>query len=216
MYTQAGPEVAVAATKTFTTQLVALALLMTKLADDGPATDGMVDGLRRLPNVLQQILAEKTAYVDAGGWLGGFENLFVIAKGSNYPVALETALKFKEVAYLHAEGVPAGELKHGAFALLSPNTPVLAFVDDDDNRRRMITAIREIKARGGPLAVVGNSSDPDVAETADIVIRTPKVRPELTPVVNTVVGQLLSYHAALVRGCPVDRPRNLAKSVTVL
>ncbi len=119
------------------------------------------------------------------------------------------------MAYLHAEGQPAGELKHGPFALLEETTPVVAIVSVDDHRTRMLTTIREIKTRGSPVIAIAARDDAEVAEFADTVLRVPNVDPSLAPVLHTVVVQLLSYYLGLERGCPIDRPRNLAKSVTV-
>ena len=141
--------------------------------------------------------------------------MFGNANGLDGPVALEGALKFKEVAYLHTEGYPAGELKHGPFALLQEETPVLAIVPADQHRARMLTTIREIKTRGSRVIAVAAQDAEEVAEFADSVLRIPNIDPLMSPVLNTVMVQLLSYYCALERGCPIDRPRNLAKSVTV-
>jgi glucosamine--fructose-6-phosphate aminotransferase (isomerizing) len=141
--------------------------------------------------------------------------MFVVAKGGNHPVALEAALKLKEVAYIHAEGVPAGELKHGPFALLGAETPVLALVGSDAHRTRTITAMREIAARGAPVVTITDRRDPEIEACSRYVLELPGGDEIVTPVVFTVASQMLSYYAARSRGCPIDRPRNLAKSVTV-
>jgi glucosamine--fructose-6-phosphate aminotransferase (isomerizing) len=130
-------------------------------------------------------------------------------------ILLEGALKFKEVAYLHTEGYPAGELKHGPFAMLNPETPVIALVLDDEYRARVITSIKEIKARGSTVLAIADQDDEEIGEFADIVLNIPKSDLAISPVLHTVVLQLLSYYCARERGCPIDRPRNLAKSVTV-
>jgi glucosamine--fructose-6-phosphate aminotransferase (isomerizing) len=133
----------------------------------------------------------------------------------NYPIALEGALKLKEVSYIHAEGYAAGEFKHGAFALLDEKTPVIALVTPDATYKSMLTTLKEIKARGSPVMAIAYENDEVISETADFVITVPEVNPLFSPVVNTVVLQLIAYYAAKYRGCPVDFPRNLAKSVTV-
>ena len=214
-YTKAGPEVAVAATKTFTAQLVALEMLAMELAATSRVEAAAIE-LRRLPNAVEQALMASEAVRSAGKMLASYEKLFIIAKGANIPVAMEGALKFKEVAYLHTEGCPAGELKHGPFALLGAETPVIAIVPSDGDRPRMLNAMREIATRGSRLVALVDGNDEEAAELSDVVIQAPKVGAALQPIVNTVMLQLLSYYCALERGCPIDRPRNLAKSVTVL
>jgi len=143
------------------------------------------------------------------------EDVFFVGRGINYPIALEGALKLKEISYIHAEGYAAGEFKHGAFALLSEKTPVVALLTRDKTYDSMMTTIKEIKARGSPVLAVTSEDDETIAETADFVLTVPGVNPIFSPVVNTVVLQLIAYFAARFRGCPVDFPRNLAKSVTV-
>jgi len=138
-----------------------------------------------------------------------------IARGINYPMALEGALKLKEVSYIHAEGHAAGELKHGPFALLDASTPVVAIVARDGTYQSMLNSMSEVKARGAPLLVVTDEADKVGAGIADRVIRVPVVDPFLSPLVNTAALQLLAYYTALEKGRPIDFPRNLAKSVTV-
>ena len=130
-------------------------------------------------------------------------------------MTLEGALKLKEVAYLHAEGYPSGELKHGPFALLSEDTPVIALVPHDSTYTRLLNSVKEIKARGAPIIAITDSSDGELAQLVDDVVRIPATEPYFSPILNTVALQLLAYYAARERGCPIDRPRNLAKSVTV-
>lgn len=215
LYTRAGPEVAVASTKTFISQLVALYVLAYQLAPDRQAVEMIPRNLRALPGKVRQLLANVETIQQCARELAEAPYMFVIAKGLDVPVALEGALKFKEVAYLHTEGYPAGELKHGPFALLQEETPVLAIVPADQHRARMLTTIREIKTRGSRVIAIAAQDDEEVAEFADSVLRIPKIDPLMSPVLNTVMVQLLSYYCALERGCPIDRPRNLAKSVTV-
>ena len=131
------------------------------------------------------------------------------------PIALEGALKLKEISYIHAEGYAAGELKHGSFALLQPDTPVIAIVAHDNTYMAMLTNIKEVKARNSPVIAVADETDAVIEELVDLVVRVPHVSSILAPIVNAVALQLLAYHTAKYRGCPIDFPRNLAKSVTV-
>jgi glucosamine--fructose-6-phosphate aminotransferase (isomerizing) len=215
LYTKAGPEVAVASTKTFISQLVSVYLLSYYLAAGREAASMIPYNLRALPNKVGQVLAKELEVREAALKLAKCDHMFIIAKGLGVPVALEGALKFKEVAYLHTEGYPAGELKHGPFAMLSEDTPVIALVFDDEYRTRVITSIREIKARGSMVVAIADQDDDEIGEFADIVLGVPKIDLTMAPVLHTVVLQLLSYYCAKERNCPIDRPRNLAKSVTV-
>jgi glucosamine--fructose-6-phosphate aminotransferase (isomerizing) len=215
LYTKAGPEVAVASTKTFISQLVSVYLLSYYLAAGREAASMIPYNLRALPNKVGQVLAKELEVREAALKLAKCDHMFIIAKGLGVPVALEGALKFKEVAYLHTEGYPAGELKHGPFAMLSEDTPVIALVFDDEYRTRVITSIREIKARGSMVVAIADQDDDEIGEFADIVLGVPKIDLTMAPVLHTVVLQLLSYYCARERNCPIDRPRNLAKSVTV-
>jgi len=216
LYTQAGPEVAVAATKTFISQLAAIYLLGFSLErKNGTKCRSLLQDLQALPNHVRRILSDTAPIERVGRELAQYDNLFLIARGLNFPVALEGALKFKEIAYVHAEGCPAGELKHGPFALLGPEVPVIAIVAPDEHRTRMLTAIREIAARGSTVIAITDRDDTETRSYTDKVLTIPSVHPLFTPVLNTVVVQLLSYYCGRERGCPIDRPRNLAKSVTV-
>jgi glucosamine--fructose-6-phosphate aminotransferase (isomerizing) len=215
LYTLAGPEVAVASTKTFITQLISVYLLGYFLAPDRPAVANIPVNLRALPGKVSQLLNTEPAIREAARLLAPAEHMFIVAKGLGVPVALEGALKFKEVAYLHTEGYPAGELKHGPFAMLDEQTPVVALVSGDEHRTRVITCIKEIKARGSMVIAIADQDDTEIQEFVDMVLPVPKTDPLLAPVLHTVILQLLSYFTAQERGCPIDRPRNLAKSVTV-
>ncbi|MFQ6030448.1 MAG: SIS domain-containing protein, partial [Dehalococcoidia bacterium] len=215
LYTLAGPEVAVASTKTFITQLISVYLLGYFLAPDRTAVAEIPANLRALPGKISQLLNTEPAIREAARRLVDAEHMFIVAKGLGVPVALEGALKFKEVAYLHTEGYPAGELKHGPFAMLDDNTPVVALVPSDEHRTRVITSIKEIKARGSVVIAIADQDDEEIQEFVDVVLALPKVDPMVAPVLQTVMLQLLSYYCAEERGCPIDRPRNLAKSVTV-
>jgi glucosamine--fructose-6-phosphate aminotransferase (isomerizing) len=216
IYTRAGPEISVAATKSFVAQLMViywLALSYSR-ADDRRRANLLL-GLRQLPSKVQQVLDDEAVIIDYARYLAKYENAFFIGRGINYPVALEGALKLKEISYIHAEGYAAGELKHGPFALLGVDTPVIAVVTRDSNYEAVLTNIKAIKARGSPLLSLTEDDDDVLADLADSLITVPQIDPLFSPVVNIVTLQLLAYHTARERGCPVDFPRNLAKSVTV-
>jgi glucosamine--fructose-6-phosphate aminotransferase (isomerizing) len=215
LYTRAGPEMAVASTKSFVSQLVAIYLLARQMAPKRPEAVVIGQQLRSLPGNVSRVLANTEAIQQTARDLAGSQHLFIVAKGLGVPVALEGALKLKELAYIHAEGYPAGELKHGSFAMLDQETPVVAIVPTGQHRTRVVTAIREIKARGPRVVALADREDTEIGAFADTVLPLPKVDELLAPVLQTVVLQLLSYYAARERGCPIDRPRNLAKSVTV-
>ncbi|MEE9583194.1 MAG: glutamine--fructose-6-phosphate transaminase (isomerizing) [Dehalococcoidales bacterium] len=216
VYTRAGPEISVASTKSFIAQLVALYwLVMSYSRADTKRLADMLVGARQLPNKVQQVLDNEPAIKEYGSYLSGYNNVFFIGRGINYPVALEGALKLKEVSYIHAEGYAAGELKHGPFALLDKRTPVVAIVARDNTYGAMLNNIREVKTRGAPIVALVEEGDSAVGEIADFVITVPSVEFIFSPLVNTVVMQLLAYYAARERDCPIDFPRNLAKSVTV-
>ena len=216
VYTMAGPEISVAATKSYTAQLMALywmSLFSARI--DLRRKDSLIMELRQLPGKVQRVLDDEGTIAQHAAQIAKHDNVFFIGRGINYPVALEGALKLKEISYIHAEGYAAGELKHGPFALLSGKAPVVAIVAPDNNYEAMLTNIKEVKARSSPVLALVEEGDEVVAEVADSVITVPKVDPLFSPVVNTVVLQLLAYYAAKERGCPIDFPRNLAKSVTV-
>jgi glucosamine--fructose-6-phosphate aminotransferase (isomerizing) len=216
VYTMAGPEISVAATKSYTAQLMALywmSLFSARI--DLRRKDSLIMELRQLPGKVQRVLDDEGTIAQHAAQIAKHDNVFFIGRGINYPVALEGALKLKEISYIHAEGYAAGELKHGPFALLSGKAPVVAIVAPDNTYDVMLTNIKEVKARSSPVLALVEEGDEVVAEVGDSVIVVPKVDPLFSPVVNTVVLQLLAYYAAKERGCPIDFPRNLAKSVTV-
>ncbi|MFH1650991.1 MAG: glutamine--fructose-6-phosphate transaminase (isomerizing) [Chloroflexota bacterium] len=216
IYTRAGPEISVPATKTFMAQLMALYWLALPFARiDNRTQDSLIMELRQLPEKVQQVLDNHAPIIECARELAKAENVFFISRGINYPVVLEGALKLKEISYLHAEGYAAGELKHGPFALLGTPTPVVAVVGKDNTYDAMLASIKEVKARKSPVIAVVPEDDTGVAELVDTVLYVPPIPPVLSPVVNTVVLQLLAYYTARERGCPIDFPRNLAKSVTV-
>jgi len=218
LFIRAGPEIGVAATKTFSSQVATLVLLCERLVRDvtgSPTTDhrARLQALQTLPEDVQSLIGTGAAanvaatYVDAGGH-------FFIGRGCGYPVALEGALKFKEITYEHAEGFAAGELKHGPLALVTGETPIIA-VSTGRDESKLASTIREVQTRGGPVIAVAPRTAAAVVETADEVLPVPGTHPDLVPVLANVQLQLVAYHAADVRDRPIDKPRNLAKSVTV-
>ncbi len=217
MYLHAGPEVSVTSTKTFTATAVAFALLalhLGRIHDLSPG-DGrrIIAGLRALPDQIEEILADEEHIASVAAELVGSQGLFFIGRVRGFPVAREGAQKLKEVSYLHAEAYPASELKHGPLALVCPELPTVAIVPDDDLLDKNLSTLGEIKARRGPIVAVGHT-DLD-SKLADHLIRVPKSEPELDPILLSVPLQMLAYHAAVALGNDVDKPRNLAKSVTV-
>ncbi len=216
LYITAGPEISVAATKSFVAQLIMLYLFALARSPMDVRTRGnLIAELRQLPNKVHEILDREGEIAEIGKYLANYENAFFVARGLNYPIALEGALKVKEIAYVHAEGYAAGELKHGPFALLTPETPVIAIATRDNTYDTLLANIKEIKARESPVIAVAEEDNAEIEKFVDFVIRVPTVDPIFSPVVNTIALQLLAYYTAKERGCDIDMPRNLAKSVTV-
>ncbi len=220
IYTHAGPEIGVASTKAFTSQLICLYLLALRLASlRGALPDDQVaervEALARLPRIIETVLASEEAVALLAQRFADRRNFLYLGRGPLYPVALEGALKLKEISYIHAEGYPAGEMKHGPIALIDRKMPVLGLAPKGPWYEKMLSNLQEVKARQGRLIVLATEGDEEAAGLADAVITIPNCLPELTPVVAVVPLQLLSYHIAVRLGCDVDQPRNLAKSVTV-
>jgi len=218
--TQAGPEIGVASTKAFTTQLVAMVLIALGLrsarglADETDAE--LVTGLQKLPQAVERALAIDDEIFGLGTeMLADATDSLYLGRGILYPIALEGALKLKEISYLHAEGYPAGEMKHGPIALLQEGFPVVAVVPGGTNRDKLISNLMEARARGAAVLAVADEDADEIADVADLTLRVPKVHSLLQPVVTVVPLQLLAYHVAVELGLDVDQPRNLAKSVTV-
>ncbi len=218
--TQAGPEIGVASTKAFTTQLVAMVLIALGLrsarglADETDAE--LVSGLQRLPQAVERALAiDDEIFALGTEMLADATDSLYLGRGILYPIALEGALKLKEISYLHAEGYPAGEMKHGPIALLQEGFPVVAVVPGGTNRDKLISNLMEARARGAAVLAVADEDADEIADVADLTLRVPKVHSLLQPVVTVVPLQLLAYHVAVELGLDVDQPRNLAKSVTV-
>ena len=218
IYLHAGPEVAVASTKALTTMSIGFALLALHLGRvrDLSIADGrrIIEGLRRLPEQITDILEQDESLAAIATRLAEAESLFFIGRVRGYPVAREGAQKFKEISYRHAEAYQTSELKHGPLALISEDVPTVAIVPADDLTGRNVGALHEIAARKGPLVVVGHA-DVDLGDVEVIRIDVPRNEPELDPILLTIPLQLLAYHAALKLGHDIDKPRNLAKSVTV-
>ncbi|MFH0815888.1 MAG: glutamine--fructose-6-phosphate transaminase (isomerizing) [Methanobacteriota archaeon] len=219
-YTRAGIEIGVAATKTFVTQLAVMYLLAIKygalrrvLHSDTQAQ--MRDALRSMPQVVQSVLNNSEKIEAVAKEIAGARDMFFIGRNLNYPVVLEGALKMKEISYIHAEGYAAGELKHGPLALLTKDTPVVAVAVPDHTYEKVLSNIGEVSAREAPVVCVGIEGDSDLEKYCDNVIYVPKVPPLFSAIPVSVALQLLSYYVARERGCPIDKPRNLAKSVTV-
>jgi glucosamine--fructose-6-phosphate aminotransferase (isomerizing) len=218
--THAGPEVGVASTKAFTTQLVALVLFALYVRSVRSRAETPVDGdfltaLARLPAALRETLALEGAIEKLSARFEKVSHALFLGRGAHYPIALEGALKLKEISYIHAEGYPAGEMKHGPIALIDEAMPIVGIAPHDALYEKVASNLREVKARAGVLFALVNPGDVDVSTFADETLVMPKVHPALQPVVSVVPLQLLAYHVARRRGCDVDQPRNLAKSVTV-
>ncbi len=216
VYTRAGLEISVAATKSFTAQLMVLYwLAMSYSKVEARRSASLLLELRQLPRKVQQVLDNEDTILTCASYLSRYENMLFIGRGINFPVALEGALKLKEISYIHAEGYAAGELKHGPFALLGGDTPVIAILAHDNTYEAMLTNVKEVKARKSAVVALAEEGDEAIGELADFVITVPRVDALFSPVVNSVALQLLAYYIARQRGCPIDFPRNLAKSVTV-
>jgi glucosamine--fructose-6-phosphate aminotransferase (isomerizing) len=216
IYTKAGPEVSVAATKSFLAQIFVLYKLVLSSPELDPTVrKQLVEDMKQLPSKIDEVIQNEAQIVDCAKYLSEYENAFFIGRWLNFPIALEGALKLKEIAYIRAEGYAAGELKHGPLALLQPDTPVIAIVSPDNTYDVMVSNIKEVKSRESPIIALIEKSDWHIEDLVDSVIRVPHVSSILTPFVNAVALQLLAYHTARIRGCPIDFPRNLAKSVTV-
>jgi glucosamine--fructose-6-phosphate aminotransferase (isomerizing) len=220
IYTHAGPEIGVASTKAFTSQITALALLALKLGQARRVlTDdevlAFVKHLYHLPAQMERYLADDSAIQALAQEYHKRRDFLYLGRGVNYPIALEGALKLKEISYIHAEGYPAGEMKHGPIALIDENMPVVAIAPRDSVWEKMLSNIEEVKARSGIVIAITDGDDPDLAAKADGFVQVPRTHELLQPLLNVLPLQLLAYHVALLRGCDVDQPRNLAKSVTV-
>ena len=220
IYLRAGPEIGVASTKTFTCSLEALYILAAHVGrrrgflSDASAADALRD-LVKLPDLLNELVSRQEPYIALAERYHRKPNFLYMGRGPNHPIALEGALKLKEIAYTHAEGCSAGEMKHGPIALVDEGMPVVAIAPRDGLRDKMLNSIFEVKARGAAVIALATEGDEEIASIADHVLYVPPASPLLTPALASVPLQLLAYHIAVKRGCEIDRPRNLAKSVTV-
>jgi glucosamine--fructose-6-phosphate aminotransferase (isomerizing) len=219
IYLHAGPEIGVASTKAFTSQCVALtmlALYLGRLRDLSYARgQQIIDQLQQLPEKVAQALETNDAVREIAAKYYQAQTFLYLGRQYNFPVALEGALKLKEISYIHAEGYPSAEMKHGPIALVDENTPSVFLIPQGVVYDKVMSNLEEIKARGGPVIAVTCESDTGVAALADEIIRVPTVDDYLQPIITSIPLQLLAYHIAVLRGCDVDKPRNLAKSVTV-
>lgn len=219
IYLHAGPEIGVASTKAFTSQLVALALftLFMGRRREMSAVRGheIVQHLEVLPGQVEEVLKLNDEIRDLAAQYKDAQNFLYLGRGYQFPVALEGALKLKEVSYIHAEGYPAAEMKHGPIALIDENMPVVALAPRDPIFSKVVSNIEEVKARQGRILAIVSDDAPELQGKVDHMIKVPQTLPHLLPVLTTIPLQLLAYHIAVMRGCDVDQPRNLAKSVTV-
>jgi len=219
-YTKAGAEIGVASTKAFTTQLVALFALTITLAKlqgriSAEQEAAHLDALRQLPGSVQHALNLEPQIAQWARRFAEKNHALFLGRGVHYPVALEGALKLKEITYIHAEAYPAGELKHGPLALVDENMPVVVIAPNDALLEKVKSNMQEVRARGGEIFVFADSDSHFSGSEGVHVTRTPRHMGILSPIVHSVPVQLLAYHTALVRGTDIDKPRNLAKSVTV-
>ena len=220
IYTHAGPEIGVASTKAFTTQLVALNLLAIRfgralgtLGDE--AARSLIASLTTLPRKIEDTLElDKAIQAVAHDFMNARDFLY-LGRGNQYPVALEGALKLKEISYIHAEGYPAGEMKHGPIALIDENLPVVVVAPHNETFEKVVSNMEEVRARSGRIIAIGTEGGPDLSAVADVALYVPEIADELLPILTSVPLQLLAYHIAVFKGTDVDQPRNLAKSVTV-
>ncbi len=219
VYLHAGPEIGVASTKAFTCQICVLTMLSLFIGRrkfmSQAQTSEMIDGLCAIPEQMQSVLNQSELVKSIANEFCERENWLFLGRGYHYPVALEGALKLKEISYIHAEGMPAAEMKHGPIALINDGMPVVFIATKGVQYDKVISNIEEVRARGGKVIAVATEGDDDIRRYSDHVIHVPNTLEPLQPMLSVVPLQLLAYHAAVARGCNVDKPRNLAKSVTV-
>jgi len=219
VYIHAGPEIGVASTKAFTSQTTVLAILTLLLGRlrNMSRQEGrrLIQALEALPGQIEQILAQDNEIREIAKAYQHHNNFLYLGRGPNFPVALEGALKLKEISYVHAEGYPAAEMKHGPIALIDENMPVVVIATRDGGYQKIVGNVEEVKARKGRIIAVATEGDEEIVKKADHTILIPETLNLLTPILSVIPLQLLAYHIAVLRGCDVDRPRNLAKSVTV-
>jgi glucosamine--fructose-6-phosphate aminotransferase (isomerizing) len=227
LYTRSGPEIGVASTKAFTCQIAVLVLIALHLAKirknlDPAQAAGILSDLKRVPNCVQELLNQSSSYQAIAKEIYRMSNSLYLGRGIHYPIALEGALKLKEISYIHAEGYPAGEMKHGPNALIDCNLPVVALAAREPRNpksvlryEKMLSNIEEVRAREGLLVAVASKGDTQIEQLSRHIMRIPEISDYLLPILMIVPLQLLAYYVAVLRGCDIDQPRNLAKSVTV-
>jgi glucosamine--fructose-6-phosphate aminotransferase (isomerizing) len=220
IYMLSGPEIGVAATKTFTAQVVVMYLLAIMLGRarqniSARKASKIIRALKSLPQKAQLVLDMDEQIAEMSGLFNHSNSFFLVGRHLNYPVALEGALKIKEISYVISEGYAAGELKHGPLALLTTKVPVIAIATGSELYDKVVSNIREIKARDATVIAIASESNKSIDQVADLVLRVPDACEYISPIMSSIVLQLFAYYAALARGCPIDKPRNLAKSVTV-
>ena len=219
-YTHAGPEIGVASTKAFTAQVTVLTLMALNIAQrKGTITSSrfnqLVTELVSVPEKVEKVLKNNAKILELAAKIKDASNALYLGRGNSFPVALEGALKLKEISYIHAEGYPAAEMKHGPIALIDEEMPVIVIATKGASYEKVVSNIQEVKARKGKIIAVVTEGDEQVKGMADYVIEVPETDDVLVPLISVIPLQLLSYHIAVMRGCNVDQPRNLAKSVTV-
>jgi len=218
VYIHAGPEIGVASTKAFTSQITVLtliALLLGRRVMSKAQGQKIIESVEKIPDQVKEILDKNDQIYEIAKAYCNDSNFLYLGRGANFPVALEGALKLKEISYVHAEGYPAAEMKHGPIALIDENMPVVVICPKDNAYKKILGNVQEVKARKGRLIVIANEGDTEATKQADHVITIPKTLDMLYPILSVVPLQLLAYHIAVLRDCDVDQPRNLAKSVTV-
>ena len=219
-YTHAGPEIGVASTKAFTSQvtlLTMMALELGKIRGEFSTSEyrSLLSELNNIPKKIEKVLESKELIEEISGLYKDATNFLYLGRGVNFPIALEGALKLKEISYIHAEGYPAAEMKHGPIALIDENMPVVVVAPNNGHYEKLVSNVQEVKAREGKVIAIVTAGDKELVNSADHVIEIPETLEALTPLLTVIPLQLLSYYIAVMRGCDVDRPRNLAKSVTV-
>jgi glucosamine--fructose-6-phosphate aminotransferase (isomerizing) len=220
VYTHAGPEIGVASTKAFTTQVMVLTMMALEIGRrKGTLTQEQFETTTKaivdIPNQIKEILLKNDQIKEIAKIYADISDFLYLGRGYNFPVALEGALKLKEISYIHAEGYPAGEMKHGPIALIDEKMPIVVIATKDQFYEKILSNMQEVKARKGKVIAIATKGDLLMRQTADHVIELPETSPALVPILATIPLQLLAYQIAVLRGCDVDQPRNLAKSVTV-
>ncbi|MBZ0108070.1 MAG: glutamine--fructose-6-phosphate transaminase (isomerizing) [Candidatus Scalindua rubra] len=219
IFLHAGPEIGVASTKAFTSQIAVLSLLTLFLAKirgkENVLNNELANKLKEIPVQVQTILENEDKIIEIAELFKDSNNCLYLGRGYNYPVALEGALKLKEISYIHAEGYPAAEMKHGPIALIDKNMPVVVVATTDKVYSKILSSIEEVRARGGKVIAIASEQNNEIAKLVDHVLYIPETIDALVPILSVIPLQLLAYHMAVMRGCDVDKPRNLAKSVTV-